>query len=82
MSAFLVLHVSVVNHFIHRNGSKDYLRHLVYPVIGFVILAFVVINAKVAAQVLAFVWIAIGVVILVTLKALRREPELTALKED
>jgi amino acid transporter len=82
MSAFLVLHVSVVNHFIRRNGSKDYLKHLVYPLIGFVILAFVVVNAKVAAQVLAFVWIAIGVVILLALKAMHREPELAGLKED
>lgn len=81
MSAFLVLHVSVVNHFVRRNGSKDYLKHLVYPVIGFVILAFVVINAKVAAQVLAFVWIAIGVVILLTLKFLHREPELAGMEE-
>lgn len=81
MSAFLVLHVSVVNHFVRRNGSKDYLKHLVYPVIGFVILAFVVVNAKVAAQVLAFVWIAIGVVILLTLKFLHREPELAGMEE-
>lgn len=82
MTAFLVLHVTVINHFIRRCGSKDYLRHLVYPVIGFAILAFVVINAKVAAQVLAFIWIVIGVIVLVTFKAMHRRVELAGLEEE
>ena len=82
MSAFLVLHISVINYFIRRRHSKDYLKHLVYPLIGFAILAFVVVNAKVAAQVLAFIWIAVGVVILFVFKAMHKEPELAALEEE
>ena len=82
MSAFLVLHVSVVNHFIRREGSTDYWRHLVFPIIGFAILAFVVVNAKVAAQVLAFVWIAIGVVVLLAFTFLHRNPELSGLEDQ
>lgn len=45
------------------------------------ILAFVVVNAKVAAQTLAFIWIAIGVVVLV-FKALRRDPALAGMEEE
>src|SRR5262245_23991847 len=45
MTAFLVLHVSVVWHYVVRNGSRDWLRHLVVPVIGFAILAMVIWNA-------------------------------------
>ena len=82
MSAFLVLHISVINYFMRRRHSKDYLKHLVFPLVGFAILAFVVVNAKVAAQVLAFIWIAIGVVVLVAFKVMHKEPELTALEED
>jgi amino acid transporter len=82
MSAFLVLHVSVINYFIRRRHSKDYLRHLVFPLIGFAILAFVVVNAKVAAQVLAFLWIAVGVVVLLVFRVLHKEPELSALEEE
>lgn len=82
MSAFLVLHVSVVNYFIRRSGSKDYLKHLIFPAIGFAILAFVVVNAKVAAQQLAFIWIAIGVVILIAFKVMHREPELAGLEDQ
>ena len=82
MSAFLVLHISVINYFIRRRHSKDYWKHLVFPIIGFAILAFVVVNAKVAAQVLAFIWIAVGVVVLLVFKAMHKEPELSALEEE
>ena len=76
LTAFLVLHVSVVWHYVVRNGSRDWWRHLVAPVIGFVILAFVVVNANVAAQTLGFVWLGIGVVLLVFLLVTGRRPSL------
>jgi amino acid transporter len=78
LSAFLVLHVSVVWHFIVRKKSTDYWRHLAVPVIGFVILLYVVINAQVAAQTLGFTWLGIGVVLLIFLLATGRKPELKA----
>jgi hypothetical protein len=81
MTAFLALHVSVVVHYVIRRRSRDWLRHLVVPVIGFVILAYVVINAKVAAQVLGFVWLGIGAVILIALYATGRRPRLAGLDE-
>ncbi|PWR15280.1 amino acid permease [Micromonospora sicca] len=81
MTAFLALHVSVVVHYVIRNSSRDWLRHLVVPVVGFVILLFVVINAKVAAQVLGFVWLGIGVLVLLTFYATGRRPELPALTD-
>lgn len=82
MTAFLALHVSVVVHYVVRNGSRDWLRHLVVPVLGFLILAYVVINAKVAAQVLGFVWLGVGAIILIALYATGRRPNLTALNEQ
>src|SRR3954454_6665718 len=78
LSAFLLLHVSVVVHFIGRRKSKDYWRHLVVPVIGFAILLYVVINAQVAAQTLGFIWLAIGLLVLGVLLATGRKPELSA----
>jgi amino acid transporter len=76
LSAFLVLHVAVVVHFVVRQKSRDWWRHLVVPVIGFAILFYVVINAKVAAQMLGFVWLGIGVVLLVFLLVTGRKPVL------
>jgi amino acid transporter len=78
LSAFLLLHVSVVWHFIGRRKSRDYWRHLAVPVIGFGILLYVVINAQVAAQTLGFTWLGIGVVLLVVLLVTGRKPELKA----
>jgi amino acid transporter len=81
MTAFLALHVSVVVHYVIRQGSRDWLRHVVVPVIGFIILAYVVINAKVAAQVLGFIWLGIGVIVLITMYARGRRPTLAGLTE-
>ena len=78
LSAFLLLHVSVVVHYLVRQKSKDYWRHLLVPVIGFAILVAVVVNAQVAAQTLGFLWLGLGVVLLVVLLATGRKPELTA----
>jgi amino acid transporter len=82
MTAFLVLHAAVVNHFVVRNKSTDYLRHLVMPIIGFAILLFVVINASIAAQTLGLTWAAIGVVILIILKVTKREPQLAGMEQQ
>lgn len=81
MTAFLVLHVSVVWWYLGRNHSKDWLRHLVLPAIGFAILAFVVVNAKIAAQMTALVWFVIGFVILVALIATKRNVVLAGVDE-
>jgi amino acid transporter len=79
MTAFLALHVAVVIHYVVRRGSRDWLRHLVVPVIGFLILLYVVINAKVAAQVLGFVWLGAGLVVLAVLYGTGRRPVLAGL---
>ena len=42
--------------------------------IGFVILAHVVVNAQIAAQTLGFVWLLVGVVALVVLLVTGRRP--------
>ena len=78
LSAFLLLHVSVVAHYVVRQKSRNWWLHLAVPVIGFAILVYVVINAQVAAQTLGFVWFGIGLVLLVFLLATGRKPELRA----
>ena len=77
LTAFLVLHVSVVWHYVVRHHSRAWWPHLIAPSIGFAILVFVVVNAEVAAQKLAFVWLAIGVVLLTLLLTTGRKAALT-----
>jgi amino acid transporter len=82
MTAFLALHVSVVVHYLVRQRSRDWWRHLVAPVIGFLILLYVVINANIAAQILGFAWLAVGVVILVGSYLLGRRPTLSGINTE
>jgi amino acid transporter len=74
LTAFLVLHVSVVVHYLVRRRSTDYWRHLAVPVIGFVILAYVIVNAQLAAQTLGFAWLVVGVIVLAVLMIAGRKP--------
>jgi amino acid transporter len=80
LTAFLVLHVSVVVHYLVRQGSRNWGRHLVAPVLGFLILLYVVYKAEVAAQALGFVWLAIGAAVLLFLLVSGRRPDLSVIE--
>ncbi len=81
LTAFLLLHVSVVNHYLVRQGSRDFWRHAVSPVLGFLIIGFVIIKANVAAQKLGLTWLAVGVAVLIFFYATGRRPELAGIAE-
>ncbi|HEX4080727.1 MAG TPA: APC family permease [Rhizomicrobium sp.] len=69
---FLLLHLSVVAHFIWHRKSRDWLRHLVTPAIGFLIIAYVLWNSEANAKIAGSCWFAAGLVLFVTLKLLKR----------
>ena len=79
LTAFLLLHVSVVAHYVVRGGSRDLWRHVVSPVLGFLIIGYVIISANVAAQRIGLLWLALGVLVLVGFYATGRPPRLGAL---
>ncbi|MFG1953956.1 APC family permease [Micromonospora sp. NPDC048830] len=79
MVAFLVLHVSVVVHHLVRQRSRNWWAHLVMPAAGFGILAYVVVNAQIAAQRLGLAWLALGVLVLAGLYVTGRRPALSGL---
>ncbi|MGW0806699.1 APC family permease [Nonomuraea sp. NPDC002799] len=64
MTAFLLLHVAVIVHYVIRQRSRNWLAHLVAPAIGFVILVAVVVNQNVAAQWVGGLWLLLGLVVL------------------
>lgn len=75
MLAFLALHVSVIWHYVVRNKSRNIFGHLIMPIIGIAVLVGVVINAEIAAQRAGFIWLGIGVLVLITLYILKRGPK-------
>jgi amino acid transporter len=82
LTAFLALHVSVVWHYVGRQGSRSWWTHLIAPVLGFAILAYVLINAQLEAKWLGLIWLAIGVAVLAILLITGRRPELSLQEED
>ncbi|BBP60297.1 APC family permease [Pseudomonas sp. St316] len=67
LSGFMLLHITVINHYWRRQQSGQLIRHLICPLIGFVIVAAIMYNMGVAAQKLGLIWIAAGVIYLCAL---------------
>ena len=61
LTGFVLLHLSVINHYLIRRRSGDWLRHLIFPVIGMLIIVFVLYQMDRAAKVLGLAWIVIGI---------------------
>ena len=81
LTAFLLLHVSVIAYYVVKRGSRS-ARHIVLPVCGLLILGFVMWSANVAAQVTGLSWLGIGIVLAVGLKVAGRTPRLAMTDTD
>ena len=60
---FCLLHLSVIWYYVVKQKSKNYLLHLVVPVLGFVIIAYVLFNADSLAKIGGLVWLVVGAVV-------------------
>ena len=74
LTGFVLLHLSVINHYLIRRRSGDWLRHLIFPVIGMLIIVFVLYEMDRAAKVLGLAWIAIGIFYYVVLTVWIKKP--------
>jgi amino acid transporter len=61
LSGFVLLHLSVINHYLIRDRSGDWLRHFIFPVVGLSIIVFVLYEMDRAAKLLGLAWIVIGI---------------------
>ncbi|MFE3500491.1 APC family permease [Kitasatospora sp. NPDC059160] len=64
LTAFALLHASVIGWYTVRRGSPDRLRHLVVPLLGIAVIGAVVYEASTTAQLVGLVWLAAGLVVL------------------
>jgi amino acid transporter len=69
LTGFLLLHASVIVHFMWRRRSRDWVRHLLFPLTGFVIIAYVLVNMATPAKVAGLSWLIVGAAALLVLKA-------------
>jgi hypothetical protein len=70
----VLLHLSVIRHYLMRQGSGDWLRHGVFPLAGLLIIVFVLYEMDRAAKILGACWIAIGVLYYVVLAFWLKKP--------
>lgn len=77
LMGFMLLHISVINHYVRRNHSTQWVKHLIFPLIGMLIIGYVLFEMEPQAIKLGLSWLAIGVVYyLVLTKVLRRDATL------
>jgi amino acid transporter len=74
LTGFVLLHLSVINHYLIRRRSGDWLRHLIFPVIGMLIIVYVLYEMDRAAKILGLAWIAVGIVYYVVLTVWMKKP--------
>ncbi len=62
LTAFLLLHLSVINHYFIRERSGRWLAHLVSPLVGLLVIAYVLYQMDASAKIMGCCWIALGVI--------------------
>ena len=60
--SFMLLHLSVINHHLLRRRSGDWLRHLAFPLLGAMVIGFVLYEMDRSAKLLGACWIGLGAV--------------------
>jgi len=74
LTGFLLLHLSVINHYFIRQRSGDWLRHLLFPLAGLTVIAYVLMQMDRSAKIMGVCWIACGIVYYFVLTVVLRKP--------
>ena len=75
LTAYILLNVAVVNHFVIRGKSRRFFLHLMSPVVGTAILLFALWSANPHAKILGICWLAVGLAVAAYFKASGRSME-------
>jgi amino acid transporter len=74
LTGFLLLHLSVINHYFFRQRSRDWLRHMLFPLLGFAVIGYVLYEMDKAAKIMGACWIALGVLYYLVLSFVLKKP--------
>jgi amino acid transporter len=74
LTGFLLLHLSVINHYFFRQRSRDWLRHVLFPLLGFAVIAYVLYEMDIAAKMMGGCWIALGIAYYLVLTLFLKKP--------
>jgi amino acid transporter len=74
LTGFLLVHLSVINHYFVRKRSGDWIRHLLFPAAGFVVIGYVLYQMDSAAKILGACWIGVGLLYYLVLTFFLKKP--------
>jgi len=74
LAGFVLLHLSVINHYFYRSRSGDWLRHVAFPLTRLAIIVSAPSDMDRAAKILGACWIAIGAVYYLVLTLRSKRP--------
>jgi amino acid transporter len=74
LTSFVLLHLAVINHFFFRERSGDWLRHVLFPLTGLLIILYVLYEMDLEAKILGGCWIAAGAVYYLVLALWVKKP--------
>jgi amino acid transporter len=74
LTGFLLLHLSVINHYFIRQRSRDWLRHMLFPLLGFAVIGYVLYEMDKAAKIMGACWIALGMLYYLILSFVLKKP--------
>jgi len=72
LTAFLLLNITMVWHFAIKGKHPHIFGHIIFPVLGAIVLAFVLWNARIAAQTVGLIWLGVGIILAIVLYRLGR----------
>jgi amino acid transporter len=61
LTSFVLLHLAVINHYFIRQRSGDWLRHVLFPLLGMSIILYVLYEMDRAAKIMGAIWIGAGI---------------------
>lgn len=80
LTAFLLLHLAVLTHFVFRRRSRS-MKHWLVPACGLSILGYVLWSANIAAQTIGLIWLGTGIVVTFVLYFTGKRLELSEVPE-
>jgi amino acid transporter len=72
LSSFVLLHLAVITHYLVRERSRDWLRHLLMPLGGLVVIGYVLYEMDRSAKLMGAAWIGAGIVYFLIQKGVAR----------
>lgn len=68
LTAYILLHVSVIIHFGVRQSSRKYFIHWISPVLGIAVLGYALYSTNILAKIIGISWLIIGTIVALVLK--------------